>query len=105
MNTDYMLQQARIARAYLDAHKSFELEQDLAFCPLMTNSNGLNTSSPSSSATTLSKAQQLRASGNIDSASIFRILAAAAAVNQDTTKQAPKKFDGKSRNYGTRYYG
>ncbi|KAG0682318.1 hypothetical protein C6P40_001896 [Pichia californica] len=70
-----ILQKARISRAYLDAAKSFGIEQDLEFCPCLDMS--LLESSPAiSTAASLKMNQQQH--NYVDSESIFKILAAAA---------------------------
>lgn len=74
------LQKARVSRAYLDQAKSFGIQQDIAFCPCLEAStieaynNQILNGYPTST-------QMKHQNSNIDSESIFKILAAAANIN------------------------
>ncbi|TID31082.1 hypothetical protein CANINC_000326 [Pichia inconspicua] len=78
------LQKARISRAYLDQAKSFGIEQDLEFCPCLEPSavNLYNQSLVNGYAAPINSMRQQNSNvqqQTIDSESICKILAAAAA--------------------------
>lgn len=84
---DLAVQKARISRAYLDAAKSFGIEQDIEFCPC------LDLSTIDSYNNGYASSVKMRQQGsNIDSESIFKILAAAANINSN------KKITGNNSN-------
>lgn len=87
------LQKARLSRAYLDQAKSFGIEQDLEFCPCLdpatinsyNQSLASNYNTPMMSNVSMRPNQSNQQQQSIDSESIFKILAAAAA-NINTAK-------------------
>lgn len=83
-----ILEKARLSRAYLDAAKSFGIEQDLEFCPCLDMSTieaaklkQQQQQQQRQGQTQLHSQSQSQPQPHVDSESIFKILAAAANAN------------------------
>lgn len=101
------LQRARISRAYLDQAKSFGIEQDIEFCPCLDTGsiNAYNQAVMSGYTTPMMNPivmrhhqQQQQQQQTIDSESIFKILAAAAA-NINNAKNVGSTSNGNAAAY------
>jgi hypothetical protein len=86
--TKVALQKARMSRAYLDQAKSFGMEQDIEFCPCLDSASieAYNHILINNNLNSANMRQQNHS--NIDSASIFKILAAAANINNAKNSNA-----------------